>query len=201
MLVNMARATSLVEQGEETVSRLIEVAFSLFSERGYHTVAAEVIVEQAGVTRGALYHHFDGKRGLFEAVFIECEQQIAARIQQAARRKSDVQDQLIAGSLAFLDSCADARLRRIVIEDGPAVLGWSAWRRIDSEHGFALLRNAIQALEADSRLSGYSTDALAYLLSGAMNELAMWVAGSQTPRKTLQAAKTTLKTLLQRTVH
>ncbi len=200
MFVNMARANSRVEQGEETVARLIEVAFSLFSEHGYHAVAAETVVERAGVTRGALYHHFDGKQGLFEAVFIECEKRIAARIEQAARRKREPVAQLIAGSLAFLEACADAGLRRVVIEDGPAVLGWPAWRRIDAEHGFALLRGAILRLEADRRLRGYSSEALAYLLSGAMNELAMWVAESPRPPAALAAAKKTLNALLRRAI-
>lgn len=197
----MARAHTLVERGEETVGRLIEIAYSQFKERGYHGVAAEAIVEQAGVTRGALYHHFDGKQGLFEAVFIECERRIAEQIADAARRHNAPHEQLVAGSLAFLDACADPGLRRIVIEDAPAVLGWSVWRRIDADHGFALLKHVLQRLEADGSLSGYSSDALAYLLSGAMNELAMWVAQSETPRATLRAAKKTLKALLQRMVH
>ena len=196
----MARANSLVERGEETVARLIETAHSQFKEWGYNAVAAEAIVEQAGVTRGALYHHFNGKQGLFEAVFVECECRIAEKITEAAKRYADPHKQLLAGSLAFLDACADPGLRRIVIEDAPAVLGWSAWRRIDAEHGFALLRNAIQRLEADGRLGGYSVDALAYLLSGAMNELAMWVAESQSPRAALRAAKKTLEVLLRRIV-
>lgn len=200
MLVNMARAKSRVAQGEQTVRRLVDVALALFGAQGYHSVAADTIVDQAGVTRGALYHHFDGKRGLFEAVFIDCERQIAHRIRNAASRHDDARDQLVAGSLAFLEACADEGLRRIVIEDAPTVLGWSTWRRIDAVHGLALLRGAIDQLAAEGRLSGYSPEALTYLFSGAMNELAMWVAESKAPRAALEAAGATLQSLLERAV-
>ncbi len=200
MFVNMARAQKLVERGEATMTLLAATALALFSERGYRDVAAEDIVAKAGVTRGALYHHFDGKRGLFEAVFVDCERQIAERISRAAGRHENATDQLVAGSLAFLDACADVSLRRIVIDDAPSVLGWSIWRRIDGEHGFALLINCIDQLARERKLSGYTPEALAYLLSGAMNELALWVADSMTPRATLKVAKSNLETLLRRIV-
>ena len=198
MLVNMARAISRVEQGEETAKRLVEVALSLFGQRGYADVSAEEIVQRAGLTRGALYHHFDGKRGLFEAVLVDCERRIVRQIQGAAGQREAPKDQLLAGSLAFLDACADPELQRIVIQEAPAVLGWSEWRRIDEAHGFALLQGAIERLEVEGVLNEYSSDALAYLLSGAMNELAMWIAQSSKPRTSLTKAKKTLTALLNR---
>ena len=106
-------------------------------------------------------------------------------------------DQLIAGSLAFLDACADPDLRRIVIEEAPGVLGWSLWREIDGEHGLALLRQSIEELRRAGKLKGYSVDALAYLLSGAMNELAMWVSESDHSPARLKAAKRNIKALIQ----
>lgn len=197
MFVNMARAYSKVEQGAETARHLIHVGHRLFSEFGYHGVAAETIVAAAGLSRGALYHHFDGKQGLFEAVFIDCERQIVERVVKAASGKEASRDQLVAGSLAFLSACADPDLRRVVIEDAPAVLGWPKWRQIDADHGLSLLRNAIEGLEAEGQLAGYSVEALVYLLSGAMNELAMWVAKSDKPRAALKSAELTLTALLQ----
>ena len=197
MFVNMARAQSKVEQGEVTTRNLILVAGQLFSERGYHGVAAEAIVEAAGVSRGALYHHFGGKRGLFEAVFVDCERRIAARIRTAASKEPTPRGQLLAGSLAFLDACADPDLRRIVIEDAPVVLGWPRWRQIDSGHGLALLRNAIERLQEEGEITGHAAEAIVYALSGAMNELAMWVAASGRTRAALKEAKQILIELVQ----
>ncbi len=197
MLVNMARAHSKVQQGQETAEVLVRIGHELFSELGFNGVSAEKLVETAGLTRGALYHHFDGKLGLFEAVFIACEQEIATRIEAAAATKDTPAEQLIAASLAFLDACADPVLRRIVVDEAPSVLGWSKWREIDTAHGLALLRGAIQQLHDDGKLQGYSVDALAYLLSGAMNELAMWMTESGDAEERLGEAKRNLEALLR----
>ena len=197
MFVKMARAHSKVEQGEETAKILISIGYRLFSERGYHAVAAATIVSMAGLTRGALYHHFDGKRGLFEAVFRDCERKIATRIENAADLEQTAHRRLVAGSLAFLEACADPALKRIVVEDAPTVLGWSKWRQIDADHGLALLRRGIEALKRDGSLNGYDSEALVYLLSGAMNELAMWVAESEHADSNLRAAKQTLTALIR----
>ena len=196
MFVNMARAHSKVEQGQETVERLIRIGLELFSEHGFNAVSAERIVAEAGLTRGALYHHFGGKLGLFEAVFIECEKDIASRIEVAASKHETPAEQLIAGSLAFLDACADPALRQIVVVDAPSVLGWSKWREIDAAHGLALLTQSVQQLSDQGKLDAYRVDTLAYLLSGAMNELAMWVAESPKPEKDLNAAKRNLRAVM-----
>lgn len=189
----MARAHSKVRKGEETAGTLVDIGMRLFSTHGFHGVSAEQIVESAGLSRGALYHHFGGKLGLFEAVFVECEREIASRIEAAARRKQVSVDQLVAGSIAFLDACADSALRRIVIDDAPGVLGWSKWREIDAAHGLALLRGAVERLRHEGKIEPYSVDALTYLLSGAMNELAMWVAESTAPQTDLRAAKRSIE--------
>ena len=196
MFVNMARAHSKIEQGQETIERLIRIGLELFSEHGFNAVAAERIVAEAGLTRGALYHHFGGKLGLFEAVFIECEKDIASRIEVAASKHDTPAEQLIAGSLAFLDACADPALRRIVVVDAPSVLGWSKWREIDAAHGLALLTQSVQQLSDQGKLGAYRVDTLAYLLSGAMNELAMWVAESANPETDLSAAKRNLRAVI-----
>lgn len=194
----MARAHQKVEQGRETLDRLVEIGRTLFSRDGFNGVSAERLVKQAGLTRGALYHHFGGKPGLFEAVFVACEKEIAQRIIAASQTRHDPVEQLTAGSLAFLEACADPVLRRIVVDEAPAVLGWTRWREIDAAHGMALLRGAIQRIDDDGRLPGYSVEALTYLLSGGMNELAMWVADSSNPDSDLQTAKETLAELIHR---
>ncbi len=197
MLVNMARAHSKVEKGEKTAKVLVRVSRPMFSKHGFSSVSAESIVEAAGLTRGALYHHFNGKLGLFEAVFIDCEREIATRIEMAAQLHRSSIGQLIAGSHAFLDACIDPKLRRIVIEDAPSVLGWPRWREIDAIHGLALLRNSVERIHQEQKLHLYDVEALVYLLSGAMNELAMWVTKSANSRKQLTSAKKNLELVIR----
>jgi len=92
------------QQREATTARLIEVACAIFTRDGYANAATEEIVHEAGVTRGALYHHFGSKEGLFKSVLQEVQRQVGVRIENATEGKQDVQEQLIAGCVAFLRS-------------------------------------------------------------------------------------------------
>src|ERR1700704_3642848 len=101
----------------------------MFAERGYAGVATEDVVRQAGVTRGALYHHFKaGKEELFRAVLVQVSAETAKRVAARAREQRDPWDALVVGIDEFLDACATRDVQRIVLLDGPAVLGWDLWR-------------------------------------------------------------------------
>ena len=91
-----------------------------------------------GVTRGALYHHFSGKKGLFLAVFEDALDEIADRCKNAARSSTDPWDEFIATTRAFFDACMDPDLQQIVLIDAPATLGWAAWRQIDENKTMAI---------------------------------------------------------------
>jgi AcrR family transcriptional regulator len=121
-------------QTEATTAALIGAARELFASRGYAAVGTEEIVQQAGVTRGALYHHFrGGKEELFRAVLIQISAETAQRVAQAALATDDPWEALVLGSDAFLDACTTPEVQRIILTDGPSVLGWDAWRAIDTE--------------------------------------------------------------------
>lgn len=117
-----------------------------FSERGYAGASTEEIVRAAGVTRGALYHHFSGKPGLFLAVFEAAQQEINERIVRAAETTTDPWQNLVRGCRAFLEACIDPQLQQIVIIDAPAVLGWAVWRQVDAEYGLNSLRFSLTSL-------------------------------------------------------
>src|SRR2546421_10255411 len=113
------------ERSAATREALIAAARELFAERGYAAVGTEEIVRAAGVTRGALYHHFAGKRELFEAVHEDDERQLVERIAASAISTSaDPLQALHAGAQAFLDACEDPAVQRIALVDAPSVLGW-----------------------------------------------------------------------------
>jgi AcrR family transcriptional regulator len=194
----MERTNEPLTKGEKTQRRLVEAGFELFGQDGYNGVAAEAIVERAGVTRGALYHHFTGKQQLFEAVLVHCQMLISDQIMSAATAHVDPIDRLIHGSVGSLDALADDGLRRILIEDGPSVLGWSRWRAIDAEHGCALLRDSIQSLTDAGLIVGYSSDTLACVISGAINDLAAWISASDDPDAAYVSARKTLGTILRK---
>ena len=168
----IARAT----QREATISRLVAVARAGFAEHGYAAAATEEMVHAAGVTRGALYHHFGSKEGLFRAVLEQVHAEVAERVGAAAEAESDDWEALLAGCRAFLFAANDPAIQQIMLIDGPAVLGWSAWRQMDEEHSLRLLRDHLDLLAEQGKLRTQRTEPLAHLLSGAMNELALWVA-------------------------
>jgi AcrR family transcriptional regulator len=185
------------QQREATTARLIEVACQVFTRDGYANAATEEIVHLAGVTRGALYHHFGSKEGLFQAVLREVQRQVGGRIQAATAGHATVRAQLIAGCLAFLEASLDPQVQRIMLIDAPAVLGWSLWREYDAEYSMKSLREALDALKAEGRLPGLPLEALTHLLSGAMNEAALWIAQSADQQAALVEGSQALTLLLQ----
>jgi len=107
------------------------------------------------------------------------------------------EEQLIAGCVAFLEASLDPQVQRIMLIDAPAVLGWSVWREYDAEYSMKSLREALATLMAEGRLPALSLDALTHLLSGAMNEAALWIAQSPNPQSALAEGVQSLTWLLQ----
>ncbi|WP_253815291.1 TetR/AcrR family transcriptional regulator [Nocardia amikacinitolerans] len=158
---------------ENTRQTLLDTGRRLFAERDYAKLSAEELVRTAGLTRGALYHHFDGKRGLFEAVFDELESQAAQRIREATATGSDPLEQAERGIGAFLDVCAEPDYRKIVLMEGPIALGWQRWRELDRQHLGGLVLDAVRTLLADQLIKPYPAELLASALYGALTELSL----------------------------
>jgi AcrR family transcriptional regulator len=176
------RPRTKAAQREATTRALLEAARDLFATRGYAAVGTEEIVQRAGVTRGALYHHFrGGKEELFRAVLVQLSAETVRRIADAAGASDEPWEALIAGADAFLDACATPEVQRIMLIDGPSVLGWDVYRAIDSDYGLGLLEQALQrAMDTGSVLPGSAT-AVAHVLAGALDEAAMVVARADDP--------------------
>jgi AcrR family transcriptional regulator len=192
------RPRSKAAQREATMGALIGAARALFAQRGYAGVGTEEIVQQAGVTRGALYHHFrGGKEELFRAVLIQLSAETVQRVGQAAAATDDPWEELVLGSEAFLDACATPEVQRIVLLDAPSVLGWDVRRAIDADYGLRLLEGAIQnAMDAGRLLPG-SASAVAHVLAGALDEAAMVVARAEDPAAARAEMSVTIRRLLE----
>jgi AcrR family transcriptional regulator len=170
------------QQRERTRTVLLEVSRRLFATRGYAAVGLAEIVREAGVTKGALYHHFEGgKTDLFRAVLAQVQAEVAQTVAATADAEADPWAQLTAGCRAFLTASTDPAVRRIMLIDGPAVLGWSEWRAMDEAESASHLADSIAALIEAGIIAPQPVAPLARLLSGAMNEAALWLAETGDP--------------------
>ncbi len=162
------------EAAYKTTSSLIEIARKYFAEYGYFDVPLDKIAEEANVTRGAIYHHFKNKQGLFIAVLDSVQKDVAAQIEKAALKSDDPWQQLIFGCVGFVN-CANAKPnRRILLVDAPSVLGWDTWRKIDRENSMRTLQEQINDLKAWGYLcDDVDTSLMTCSVSGALNELAL----------------------------
>ena len=196
----MARAEKTKQdlRSEATRQRLVAAARGLFAKRGYAGVGTEEIVQTAGVTRGSLYHQFRDKADLFAAVAETIQAEIAQRITAGAQADgpTDPMGALHAGVRRFLEVCADPAVERIVLLDGPAVLGWQAWRDQADRYGLGLLQHALQAAIVAGAITPQPVVPLAHVLIGALSECALYVARADDPAAARQECTAILQQLL-----
>ncbi len=186
-----------VERSEATRAELIAAARRLFGERGYADVGTEEIVRAAGVTRGALYHHFESKRELLAAVYEQVEGELTQRIATAALGGSDPVEALRAGTGMFLDACLDPEVQRIVLLDAPSVLGWERWREIAADHGLGLVEAALGAAMEAGAIAEQPLRPLAHVMMGALDEAAMVVARADDTKAARAEVGATLEGLIE----
>ncbi|MDQ4118926.1 MAG: TetR/AcrR family transcriptional regulator [Actinomycetota bacterium] len=175
-----ARRRSQSQRTAETRAALVEAGRRLFAEHGAAHVSAEQLVAEAGLTRGALYHHFSGKDDVFRAVFTAIEAEIAAEIAPVLERAAATLD-VRAPVAAFLDVCERHEVRRIALIDAPVVLGWRTWREIEHEFFLGMLITGLQGLAAAGVALPGSPDVLAQLLFSTCCEAAMVIATADDP--------------------
>lgn len=176
--VERTTPTRKAEQSRETQDRLIKAAKDLFTTKGYAGTAMEDLVAKVGLTRGALYHQYRDKRDLFRAVFEAVEIELAQRLAVAVGGETDPWQMLCLGTRAFLAAATDPAIRRIVLIDGPSVLGWEEWRRIDGQYSLATVRAAFEMNIAAGNILEQPVGPLTHLIVGALNEAALAVAAA-----------------------
>jgi AcrR family transcriptional regulator len=186
------------ERAADTRDTLIAAARALFANPGFAEVALETIVREAGVTRGALYHHFADKTELFAAVFEQVEGEMAARMAEAvaAARETDPVEVMRLGTRFWLDACADPEVQRIVLMDAPAVLGWERWTEIGQRYNIgvvtALLADAIDS----GRIPPQPVEATALTMLGAVREATLYIARAKNQRQARKDAGAVMDRLI-----
>ena len=179
------RSSRLAERSEESIERLTQLARTTFGEQGYARTSLDGIVAAAGMTKGAVYHHFGSKEALFEHVFRREHRATIAHVAAKGRAARDPVDAILRGVRAYLDAIQDPIARRILLQDGPAVLGWERWRRCE-EPGFQqMMESSLRAAAKAGRLrDGVHPADSAVLLLGAVTESALAVAHAADPAAT-----------------
>ena len=176
----MVRPNKHVERSERTRAQLIAAARELFPDRGYANVPVEEIVRRAGVTRGALYHHFGDKRGLFEAVLEEVERENLAAI-EALPDAPDLMAGLVAALGRFLDTCQERETVQIALTDAPSVLGWQEWRAMEARYGLGLATDLLEQAQREGMVGSAPIPVLAQLVLSAVVEAGLIVAHAEDP--------------------
>ncbi|NED94733.1 TetR/AcrR family transcriptional regulator [Phytoactinopolyspora alkaliphila] len=184
------------QQREQTIRTLVGEARSLFATRGYAHVSLADIVQAAGVTKGALYHHFTGKEDVFRAVLEQVHQEVGERI-AASAPTSDAWTQLLSGCRTFLTASTEPNIQQIMLIDAPSVLGWGVWRELDATTSMQHLQEALQVLIDDGTIPDQPVLPVVHLLSGAMNEAALWLARSANREHDLAHTMTALERMLE----
>jgi AcrR family transcriptional regulator len=176
--------TTRAQAAQGTTERLIAAAHRAFAEHGFAEVSLDALAAEAGVTRGALHHHFGNKAGLFEAVLRRIDAEIGAEMQAVWETTSDAWEGFRACFHVYLDSVLRPDRSRILFQDAPAVLGLKAVD-ILMESGFGEMLAELQGFIESRRITAPDAEALAHLLNGATINLAFWAAegeASDAPR-------------------
>lgn len=208
ILVYEVAMNKKAERGRATREQLVEIATGLFAEHGYDGTSIEAVLRAAEVSRGALYHHFAGKDALFEAVFEAVEADVGRRAMEAYAGTADPV-QALAGiddpvavlravCVSWVALAGDPVVQRIVLIDGPAVLGWRRWRELEEHYALGGTKALMRRVAEAGRIPVRFADPFAHMILAAMNEMAMETARADDPKTAMRDARAAVEELLDR---
>jgi len=189
-------ASLRAEQVAQTRGALVAAGRRLFGEKGFRATSVEDLAREARVTTGALYHHFPTKTALFEAVFVQAHTDLMTASTKAAQGASDGIDELARGFEAFLDGVLQPDMQRILIVDGPAVLGLARYTELDEQYAHAVIVHSLTAAAEAGTITVEDPETATRLLLGALTRGAMLIANSPDPVETRHAVGKSMRALL-----
>ncbi len=183
-----ARPATRRTQAERTAATralLMAAARKLFADKGFNEVSTQAIVAEAGITRGALYHQFDDKVGLFAAVYEDVERSLVEDIatQIAELQPANPLVAMRAAARLFLDLCSAPEVQQIVLIDAPAVLGWDRWRAVGEKYGLGVIEGMLTHAIAEGAIPEQPLRPTAHVLLGALDEAALYVSRAADPER------------------
>ena len=181
-----------------TKRALVEVATEQFTEHGYGGTSLDAVVAGAEVTKGALYHHYSGKQALFEAVFVRVEDDAVEQIKRALRGSRDPWDKALVGLRAFLAVVQQPTYQRVVIQDGPAILGYERFREQEERSSFGIVQDIVASvLEASTyELDEPMKQTFSRIFFGAMSAAGESVSTSEDPGRAVARVETAIAFIL-----
>ncbi|MGA7671357.1 MAG: TetR/AcrR family transcriptional regulator [Nitrolancea sp.] len=195
----MSNRRTQAERRAQTRAALIEAARTLFGKRGYADVSLEEIVRAAGVTRGALYHHFEDKQDLFRVIVHAIEGEIDESIFCTEGEDLSGLERFRVAVRVFLEACTRQDVGQILLIDGPSVLGWQEWREIDAVPTLRLLEEGLEELATHGWIAPQPFKLLSHLIYGAVIEAGLYIASTSDPQA-LPKMHATLEHLLSATL-
>ncbi|TAA61779.1 TetR/AcrR family transcriptional regulator [Shinella sp. JR1-6] len=180
----------------ETRAKLIAAGRQAFGTVGYAAASMDDFTAGAGLTRGALYHHFGDKKGLLQAVVQQVDAEMSVRLNRISAEAPNRWQGFVEECVAYIEMALEPEIQRIMFRDGPAVLGdISQW---PTNNGcIAALSRSIERLKADGVMADIDTEAAARLINGASSHAALWIAKSDDPEETSKRAVKGFRTLLE----
>ncbi|WP_051574465.1 TetR/AcrR family transcriptional regulator [Mycobacterium sp. URHB0044] len=183
-------------QVAQTRAALLAAGRRLFGENGFRATSVDDLARAARVTTGALYHHFPTKTALFEAVFIQAHTELLTAATVAAQGATDDLDELGRGFDAFLDGVLQRDVQRILVLDGPAVLGLARFTELDEQYSHAAIMHALVSAVRTGAIRVDDPETTTRLLLGALTRGAMLIANSPDPVGTRDAVARSMRSLL-----
>lgn len=156
----------------QTTKNLVKVAREMFSVQGFADTSLERIAEEAGLTRGALYHHYKNKKDLFLAVLNQVQEDIGNAVEEGAMASDDIWKQLELGCIAFVENAILPENKRILLIDAPSAVGWQEWKDSDKAHSESHLEEQLRLIQSKGELAHLDVRLTTSMISGALNELA-----------------------------
>jgi AcrR family transcriptional regulator len=192
------RTNQNVARGAATRQHLIEVATTLFAQRGYEETSIETVLEEATVSRGSLYHHFKNKEALFEAVLEAIETDVGLRVVEAAAADTNPIAALRSGALAWVELAGDPVVQRVLLIDAPSVLGWERGRALEERHALGLVKGVLAAIAEQGDLDVALIDVFSHVILASINEIALLDARSDQPGREVQLGADAIDEVLYR---
>ena len=181
--------------GKKTIKKLIKVSKQFFTERGYDDTTLEDVAKEAGFTRGALYHHFGGKKGLFQAVLRDVLHDYFVQLEKKLEVLDNPWEKLLKFTYDFLQACTTPVISQIVIVDSPSILGMNVLVEMDEEFTMGLIKSILSELRNSKKNNSISVDIMANIIYGSTQQLGLYIAQQENPQKAFLESYSTMKLL------
>jgi AcrR family transcriptional regulator len=188
--------TSRDARAESTRQSLIRHARKLFTAKAYPDVSTDEVVARAKLTKGALYHHYTNKQELYRAVVEEMERELVGQIDAAADKHVKPLDKLRAACDAYLEACLEPGVARVLVLEGPVVLGWKNWCNIAQQHEVAALSRRLKDVMQDGVANDEAIETTAQVVLGALNTAARVIGTAADPTAAREHAEQTIQRLI-----